>query len=50
MDVVFKTDNMMFNFRVAGICLENGHVLLHKAIDDNHWALPGGRVQMGGDF
>lgn len=50
MDVVFKTDNkMMFNFRVAGIWLENGHVLLHKAVDDNHWALPGGRVQIGED-
>ena len=50
LDVVFKTDNkMMFNFRVAGIWLENGHVLLHKVVDDNHWALPGGRVQIGED-
>jgi 8-oxo-dGTP pyrophosphatase MutT (NUDIX family) len=44
LDVVFKTDEAVFNYRVAGIWVENGHVLLHRAVNDNHWSLPGGRV------
>ncbi len=31
MDVVFKSKNKVFNLRVAGIWIENGHVLVH------HW-------------
>lgn len=44
LDVVFKTNQAVFNYRVAGIWIENGHVLIHKAVNDNHWSLPGGRV------
>lgn len=44
MDLVFKMDHAVFNYRVAGIWIENGHVLLHKQVHDQHWALPGGRV------
>ncbi|MEH6942257.1 NUDIX hydrolase [Bacillus sp. JJ722] len=46
MDVVYKTDEAVFNFRVAGIWIENGHVLIHKDVKDDHWLLPGGRVQL----
>lgn len=46
MDTVFKTDNGVFNYRVAGVWIEKDAVLLHKNINDNHWALPGGRVSM----
>lgn len=46
MDVVFKTDEGVFNYRVAGIWIQDNHVLLHKNVNDNHWALPGGRVNM----
>lgn len=46
MDVVYKTDEAVFNFRVAGIWIENGHVLIHKDVNDDHWLLPGGRVQL----
>ncbi|WP_078380782.1 NUDIX hydrolase [Sutcliffiella halmapala] len=46
MDVVFKTDKAIFNYRVAGIWIEKGHVLLHKVVDDDHWSLPGGRVEI----
>lgn len=44
MDAVFKTDEGVFNYRVAGIWIQKGYVLLHKNVNDNHWALPGGRV------
>jgi 8-oxo-dGTP pyrophosphatase MutT (NUDIX family) len=45
-DAVFKTDQAVFNFRVAGILIENDHLLLHKDVNDEHWSLPGGRVQL----
>jgi ADP-ribose pyrophosphatase YjhB (NUDIX family) len=35
-----------FNYRVAGILVENEHVLLHKMADNKHWSLPSGRVRM----
>ncbi|MCH1624303.1 NUDIX hydrolase [Ferdinandcohnia quinoae] len=46
MDAVFKMENMIFNYRVVGVWIENGHVLLHKQVKGEHWALPGGRVQV----
>jgi 8-oxo-dGTP pyrophosphatase MutT (NUDIX family) len=36
----------LFNFRVAGIAVCNGKILLHKTPTDNFWSLPGGRVDM----
>lgn len=36
----------IYNFRVAGIAIENGKLLLHKTPDDNFWSLPGGRCEM----
>lgn len=46
MDAVFKVEAGVFNYRVAGVMIENGHVLIHKQASDGHWALPGGRVQV----
>jgi ADP-ribose pyrophosphatase YjhB (NUDIX family) len=46
MDAVFKVEAGVFNFRVAGVMIENGHVLLHKQVNEDHWALPGGRVKV----
>lgn len=46
MDAVFETDKAVFNYRVAGVWIQDGHVLLHKSVNDNHWALPGGRVEI----
>jgi 8-oxo-dGTP pyrophosphatase MutT (NUDIX family) len=43
---VFKTEKAVFNYRVAGIWIQNGHVLLHKAVNHNNWSLPGGRVEI----
>ena len=36
-----------FNFRVAGVALRDGHLLVHRAEADDFWVLPGGRVEMG---
>jgi 8-oxo-dGTP pyrophosphatase MutT (NUDIX family) len=36
-----------FNYRVAGIALRDGHVLVCREDDDDWVMLPGGRVEMG---
>ena len=47
MDAVFKTEKAVFNFRVAGVWIENNHVLLHRDVNNELWSLPGGRVVVG---
>ena len=49
MDVVFQTEQAVFNYRVAGIWIENGHVLLHRDVNESNWSLPGGRVAIAED-
>jgi 8-oxo-dGTP pyrophosphatase MutT (NUDIX family) len=36
-----------FQVRAAAVVLHAGHLLVHQAPDDRHWALPGGRVEVG---
>lgn len=36
----------LFNFRVAGVAVFNGKILLHKTPTDNFWSLPGGRADI----
>lgn len=36
----------LFNYRVAGVAILNGKVLLHKTPADNFWTLPGGRAEL----
>jgi 8-oxo-dGTP pyrophosphatase MutT (NUDIX family) len=36
-----------FNHRAVGVCVDNGHVLLHRSVNDDFWSLPGGRVELG---
>lgn len=36
----------LFNYRVAGVAIANGKVLLHKTPSDNYWTLPGGRAEL----
>lgn len=45
--ISFERDGARFNFRTAGVCVEDGWVLLHRAVRDDFWSLPGGRVEMG---
>ena len=44
-----KLDQAVFNYRVAGIWIENGHVLLHRDVNESNWSLPGGRVEIAED-
>ena len=47
-DILFKTDDAVFSYRVAGICVENGKVLLQTTTgEDRSFAFPGGQVAFG---
>ncbi len=35
-----------FNYRVAGVCIEDGYVLLNRLEGHDFWFLPGGRVEI----
>lgn len=47
MDILFKTEEYVFSYRVAGICVKNGKVLLQKPSNDTAFAFPGGHVAFG---
>ena len=44
--ISFSLSDGLFNFRVAGVAIQNGKLLLHKTLSDNFWSLPGGRSDM----
>jgi ADP-ribose pyrophosphatase YjhB (NUDIX family) len=44
--ITFARENTRFTYRVVGVAIENGHVLLHRAEGDDFWALPGGRAEL----
>lgn len=43
----FPVGGTRFNYRVAGVALRDGHVLVCREDDDDYCMLPGGRVEMG---
>ena len=47
MDILFRTEEYVFSYRVAGICIHNGKVLLQKPTNDTAFAFPGGHVAFG---
>jgi 8-oxo-dGTP pyrophosphatase MutT (NUDIX family) len=47
MDILFRTEEYVFSYRVAGICMQNGKVLLQKPSNDTAYAFPGGHVAFG---
>ena len=48
MDLLFKMEEGVFSYRVAGICLRNGRVLLQTTTgEDRSFAFPGGNVSFG---
>lgn len=46
-DILFHTDDFVFGYRVAGICIQNGAVLLQKPVDSSDYAFPGGHAALG---
>jgi 8-oxo-dGTP pyrophosphatase MutT (NUDIX family) len=45
--ISFPIDGQRFNYRVTGITLVDGHVLVCREDDDDYVMLPGGRVELG---
>ena len=46
-DILLKDEDGIFSYRVAGICVRDGKVLLQKPFDDDGYAIPGGHVALG---
>lgn len=44
--VAFNTPEGLFNFRVAGVAIHNGHVLLDRNTRNHYWVLPGGHPDL----
>lgn len=44
--IAFPIKQARFNYRVAGVCIDEGHILLQGAEHEDFWALPGGRVEI----
>jgi len=42
-DITFDLPCGRFLFRVVGVAIHDGHALLHRAVSDDFWSLPGGR-------
>ncbi|MDX9956766.1 MAG: NUDIX domain-containing protein, partial [Anaerolineae bacterium] len=40
-------NDITFRYRVAGVALHEGRVLLQESPDDHVWALPGGHAETG---
>src|SRR4030095_7130673 len=47
MMIRFDNGNTRFNYRVVGIAIHEGSVLLHQAEGDDFWTFPGGRAELG---
>ena len=43
--ITYEDGDIVFNFRVVGIALNDGKVLLHQLEGQDFWALPGGRAE-----
>ncbi|MBR3953624.1 MAG: NUDIX hydrolase [Oscillospiraceae bacterium] len=46
-DILFRKDDWVFSYRVAGIAFKNGKVLLQKPTNEDFYAFPGGHVAFG---
>ena len=45
--IAFDVGGIWFQYRVGGVCIAGGDVLLHRAANEDFWSLPGGRCEAG---
>ena len=45
--ICFDEGGRRFTYRIVGVAIHDGMVLLHRAGNEPFWALPGGRAEMG---
>ena len=48
-DLTLDVMDYKLNIRAAGIIIHNGKVLVHRNVNSDHYALVGGRVEIGED-
>ena len=46
-DIIYNTENYVFSFRVGGVLIHNGKILLQSIPGDEGYVLPGGHVSLG---
>jgi 8-oxo-dGTP pyrophosphatase MutT (NUDIX family) len=46
-DILFKTDDFIFSYRVGGVLIHDGKVLMQNANGDDGYAFVGGHVSFG---
>lgn len=46
-DILFNSEDSVFSFRVAGVLILNGKILLQRPTNDIGYAYPGGHVNFG---
>ncbi len=49
MDITIEVQDYVLNVRAAAVIVHNNKVLVHKNINSDHYALMGGRVELGED-
>ena len=47
MDITIDVKDYKMNVRSAGVIIHNGKILLHRNVNSGHYALIGGRVEIG---
>ena len=47
MDITIDVDDYKLNIRAAGVMIHNGKILVHRNVNSDHYALIGGRVEIG---
>ena len=47
MDITIDVDDYKLNVRAAGVMIHNGKILVHRNVNSDHYALIGGRVEIG---
>ena len=47
MDITIDVDDYKLNVRAAGVMIHNSKILVHRNVNSDHYALIGGRVEIG---
>ena len=47
MDITIDVENYKLNVRTAGIIIHNNKLLVHRNLNEDHYALIGGRIEIG---
>lgn len=45
--VRLNAGSQRFNYRIAGLGFRDGHLLVHRAVHEPFWTIPGGRAEIG---